>query len=143
MAGALASVKKEWELFKHDPPGVRFCRHRARMQNRSRTHTAIALSVGILLVTGGIVLLFMPGPGVLAIFFGLGLIAAQWERLASFLDRVEVRARRLGRHAKARWLAMSGASKIGLLLGTGAVIGAVMMVMWKFVVATYAAKLLG
>lgn len=143
MAGALAHVKQEWQLFKHDPPGERFCRHRDRMKHRSRKHAMIAVAIGVLLEAIGFVLLFIPGPGLLAILFGLGLIASQSARLASFLDRVEVRARRIGRETKARWLAMSGASKIGLLLGIGAVIGAAMMVMWKFVVATYAAKLLG
>lgn len=143
MASALAHVKQEWELFKHDSPGFRFCNHRERMKHRSRWHTVIALSIGVVLEIAGFLLLFIPGPGLLVIFFGLGLIAANSARLASFLDRVEVRARRLAHHTKARWLAMSGASKIGLLLGIGAVLGAAMMVMWKLVVATYAVRLLG
>jgi hypothetical protein len=143
MASALAHVKQEWESFKHDPPGSRFSRHRERVRHRPRKHAVLALSIGILLEAVGFVLLFIPGPGLLAILFGLGLIASHSSRLASLLDRIEVRARRFGRHIRARWLALSGASKIGLLLGIGAVIGAVMMVMWKFVVATYAAKFLG
>jgi hypothetical protein len=88
-------------------------------------------------------MLFVPGPGLLAILFGLGLIAASSQRLSGFLDRFEVRGRRLGRHLKQRWVALSGAGKASLLLGIGAFVGAAMMVMWKFVVGTYVLALLG
>lgn len=143
MASALAHVKAEWKLFKHDAPGVRFSQHRERMRHRSRKHTAIALAAGITLLVVGFAMLFMPGPGLLGILFGLGLIAASSQRLSRFLDQLEVRARRLGRHTKQRWVALSGAGKASLLLGIGAFVGVAMMVMWKFVVGTYVLALLG
>ena len=142
MAGALAHVKQEWKLFKHDPPGPRFCNHRERMKHRSRTHGVIAVAIGIVLLAGGFVLLFMPGPGIPLIVFGLALIAAHSQRLSGFLDTGECRLRRLGRHTKARWVAMSGASRVSVIVAIGAVVGAAMMVMWKFVVSTYVLDLI-
>src|SRR5690349_12986167 len=120
MDGALTHVKAEWKLFKHDSPGVRFTKHRERMLHRSKKAKAAAVAAGCLLVAGGGVMLFIPGPGLLVILFGLGLLAAQSPRLARFLDRLEVRARRLGRHLKQRWVALSGPAKGSLLLGVGA-----------------------
>lgn len=143
MDGALAHVKAEWKLFKHDSPGVRFSKHRERMQHRSKKAKAAALAAGFILLAGGAVMLFIPGPGLLVILFGLGLLASQSAPLAGFLDRLEVRARRLGRHLKQRWVALSGAAKGSLLLGVGAIVGASMMVMWKYVVGAYVLRLIG
>ena len=143
MASALAHVKAEWVLFKHDPPGVRFRKHRERMLHRSKKAKAAALVAGCILLAGGVVMLFIPGPGLLVIFFGLGLLASQSPRLARLLDRLEVRARRLGRHVKQRWVALSGPAKGSLLLGIGAIVGASMMVMWKYVVGAYVLRLIG
>jgi hypothetical protein len=39
-------------------------------------------------------LLFIPGPGLLAIALGLALVAARSQRLAAALDRAEQRIRR-------------------------------------------------
>ena len=74
--------------------------------------------------------------------FGLALIAAHSRRLSSFLDRGECWLRRLGRHTQQRWVAMSGATKVSVIVAIGAVIGAAMMMMWKFVVSTYVLDLI-
>jgi len=49
--------------------------------------------LGILLIAGGIVMLFIPGPGILAIVFGMALVATAWRRLAKWMDIGEVRIR--------------------------------------------------
>jgi hypothetical protein len=49
------------------------------------------------LTLGGIALLFIPGPGLLVILFGMGLLGGQSKTLARGLDRVEPPVRRAGR----------------------------------------------
>ena len=135
--GALADVKREWRHFRNDEPGTRFTNHRERMKHRSRAHSAIALTVGVMLLAGGVVLLFVPGPGLLLIAFGLGLIASHWARLAAVLDRSEPRLRAVGRRAKRRWNGMTGRAKLGVILCIGACAAAGLMFMWRFVVSAY------
>ena len=142
MASALGHVKEEWQLFKHDPPGLRFSNHRHRMKDRSRKHTALAVAIGIALLVGGFVLLFMPGPGLLLIVFGLGLVASQSERLADWLDRTETRLRRIGHHTMQRWIAMSGAAKVSLIVGMAVAIASAGLLVWKLVLGTYVLGLL-
>lgn len=142
MASAFGHVKDEWQLFKHDPPGLRFSNHRHRMKDRSRTHTAIAVAIGLGLLAGGFVLLFMPGPGLLLIVFGLGLIASQSQRLADWLDHNETRLRRLGHHTMQRWIAMSGAAKVGLIIGMAVAVASAALLVWKLVLGTYVLRLL-
>ena len=91
--GAFAEVKREWRHFRDDEPGERFCNHRERMKHKPRSHSLIALVVGIVLLAAGVVLLFIPGPGSLFIVFGLAMVASHSERLASRLDRAEPRVR--------------------------------------------------
>ena len=45
--GALAEVKTEWKLFKHDEPGARFRNHRERMKEKPRGHSVVAIAIGI------------------------------------------------------------------------------------------------
>ncbi len=135
--GVFAEAKQEWRHFRGDPPGRRFEKHRERMQHRPRSHGALALGVGVVLLVGGVVLLFMPGPGLLLIVFGLALVASHSERLSRLLDRAEPALRRFGRHAKLRWQAAPGRAKVGLLLGLASAAGAFLVLAWRFVVAAY------
>ena len=133
----LADVKTEWEYFRHDAPGVRFRNHRERMRHRSKTHSVIALVIGLLLCTAGVVFLFIPGPGLLFIAFGLGLVASHSWRLAFVLDRAEPALRRAGHATKQQWQALPGRAKLGVIVGIAMLAAAVCLAMWKFVVAAY------
>jgi hypothetical protein len=134
---ALAEVKQEWKHFRDDRPGERFSKHRERMKQKPRSHNAVALGLGVLLVVGGGVLLFMPGPGSLLIVFGLGLIASHSRRLAGVLDRAEPRARSVGRRVKRTWRRLSQRGKVGVVVGLAAVAAGGMLFMWRFVVSAY------
>src|SRR5262245_13074391 len=85
--GLLAEVKQEWKRFRDDRPGERFANHRERMKDKPRGHSLLALLFGVALVGGGVVLLFVPGPGSLLIVFGVALIASHSRRLSHLLDR--------------------------------------------------------
>jgi hypothetical protein len=135
--GALAEVKQEWKSFKDDEPGERFRNHRERMKEKPRGHSVVALAIGVLLVAGGVVLLFIPGPGSLLIVFGVALIASHSKTLSAKMDRAEPKLRELGRRGKRRWQAMPGRAKLGMILALGLLAVAAGLGMWKYVVAAY------
>lgn len=134
---ALADVRQEWKHFRHDEPGERFKNHRERMKEKSRTHSVVALGFGLLLLVAGVVLLFMPGPGLPLIVFGLALVASHSRRLSHLLDRAEPKLRRAGRRSKHRWTAMSGSAKFTIIVALAALTVAALLAMWKFVVSAY------
>jgi len=137
MTAALAQVKEEWKHFKHDAPGERFRNHHRRMQTKSRSHAAVSLALGVLLLAGGVVFLFIPGPGLPLIVFGIALVASHSRRLSSMLDRAEPRMRDRGHRAASWWRARSRAQKAGLVTAAILVASAGLMAIWKWVVAAY------
>lgn len=98
----LSKLKRNWRLFKGAEPGTRFERLR-EARNESKAVRAFAIVLGILLLAGGVVLLFIPGPGLLLIAFGAALIARESRRLAQALDRTEILLRGLARRGRALW----------------------------------------
>lgn len=133
--GVLAEAKQEWRRFRRDEPGTRFEKHRERMQHKPRSHAAIMVGIGIVLIAGGVVLLFIPGPGLLFIVFGLALVASHSERLSRVLDRSEPAVRRFGRRTRSRWRALPGYAKLGLLLALAAVVAVAGVFAWRLVAA--------
>lgn len=134
---ALADVKQEWSHFRHDTPGERFRNHRDRMKRRSKKHSLVALCIGVVLLAAGVVLLFIPGPGLLLIVFGLALVASHSKRLSDLLDRAEPVVHRATHRTKQRWQVMPGRAKVGLIVGLALLATAVSLSMWKFVVSAY------
>src|SRR6187551_1647815 len=130
--GALAEVKTEWKHFKDDSPGERFRNHRDRMKHKPRGHSIVAVVIGLLLVAGGVVLLFIPGPGSLLIVFGAALIASHSKKLSALMDRAEPKLRRLGRRGKHKWQALPGRAKFSIILALGLLAVAAGLGMWKF-----------
>ncbi len=57
-----------------------------------------------------------PGPGWLIILLGLGMIAGVSLSFASFIDRVEVKLRRLARWVVGFWVAWPAVVKVLMLL---------------------------
>jgi hypothetical protein len=98
----LSRLKKNWRVFERAKPGTRFERlHEAREGSGASRIGATVL--GIALIAGGVVLLFVPGPGLLLIAFGAGLLAQESLWLAKRLDRIELLLRRLYRRARSTW----------------------------------------
>jgi hypothetical protein len=125
----------EWRAFKDDAPGERFKHHYQRMRQTGTRAGAIArLGLGILLVLAGIVMLFVPGPGILVALFGLGLLGGESKWLASKLDRVEPAMRQGGKQVKRWWLALSRPAKAVLAAAAGLAVGFVIVtaIRWVF-----------
>jgi len=82
-----------WHQFKSGAPGRRFVEEHDRVADRSRVTRVGVIFLGSVLIGAGVVMLFIPGPGLLAMLFGLALIATSWRRLAAWLDLGELRMR--------------------------------------------------
>ena len=79
--------------------------------------------LGVVLTLGGIALLFIPGPGLLVILFGMGLLGGQSKTLARALDRVEPSLRRGGRHLVRAFKRRSPVTQV-MLVAVGVLIAA-------------------
>ena len=111
----LDELRKEWHLFRDDAPGERFRNHERRSEQRSRVQRLVYLGLGTLLLAGGVVLLFIPGPGLLLILFGAALFAGESRWLAGQLDRAEPVVRRVAHRALDRWRAASLLARAALV----------------------------
>ena len=100
----LERIKQEWRTFAAEPPGSRFESHHERKRGieRQGAMARIAwIATGMIFLLAGVVMLFTPGPGLLAIGFGLVCLSAESRRLARRCDQAEMRIR----EAYSRWRA--------------------------------------
>ena len=101
-----AQLRRRVETFFSDftaaPPGKRFqqrYRHRQRRPHRLLMQI-VSVGVGLALLFAGVVMLFIPGPGVLAMLAGAALLAERSFLVARALDWLEVKLRRVARWAR-------------------------------------------
>jgi len=94
-------IRREWRKFAAEAPGARFERHyqRKRREDKSLIGRISWIAAGIFFLLAGFVMLFTPGPGLLAMGFGATCLAQESRRVARFCDRSEMSIRR----AWARW----------------------------------------
>jgi hypothetical protein len=133
----LERVKRSWRRFKAGTPGQRFQQqyNRRRQSGRSPLQKALFIACGILIMAAGFFFLFVPGPGLLILFFGAVLVAKQSLLAARALDWTEVRARKALNRSLGAWRGSTPALKI-LLVGLAlAVVGAVGFGAFKFLFA--------
>jgi Putative transmembrane protein (PGPGW) len=109
----LEKLKKSWQTFKRASPGHRFERQ-YQSRKRSAGSSIVLTGMGLLLLAAGIVLLFIPGPGLLLIAFGGGLIARQSLPLARRLDRLELVLRKVGRKSRRSWERSSSVVRVAI-----------------------------
>ena len=121
----LETIKCSWQCFKADPPGKRFQQQFKRRHEVARTplQKALVLGAGVLLTAVGILLFFLPGPGVLFVLLGAALIAQQSLTVARALDWTEIRIRKLLTRSFGAWRHFSATLEV-FLVGL-AVVGAV------------------
>lgn len=112
----LRELKKRWKDFEKASPGERFERmHRGRKESGLPLGRIAMVIAGVALIVGGVVLLAIPGPGILVIAFGGALLAQQFLWVARGLDRLELLLRKLHRRALAFWKKASNAVRAAIL----------------------------
>jgi hypothetical protein len=99
----LNELKPSWGVFEKAPAGKRFEALYEARKKSGGTSRLVFTVIGVLLLVGGVVLLFIPGPGLLLIAFGGALIAQQSLWLAKVLDRLELLLRKLARKFQSFW----------------------------------------
>src|SRR5215203_3288022 len=118
-------LKKEWKAFKASQPGKRFQERYEKSQEERKDQPWYARFakplIALVLIAGGIVLCFIPGPGIPLLVIGAGLFADYSLVLAKGLDWTEVRLRKFFKWAKAWWkhaslLAREGVVAAGVLV---------------------------
>jgi len=119
----LGELKKSWTVFENAPPGERFQRL-YRERKRPGTSRIVVAALGILLLAGGVVLLFIPGPGLLLIAFGAALFAQQSLWLANLLDRLEPVLRHFARKGESSWKKAATPVKAAIVSGAALVAAA-------------------
>ena len=102
-------LKAGWRELRRGEPGRRF-RDRHERRRLERPHGGArkwsAIAVGALIMLAGIVLLPLPGPGLVVIAAGALLIAEESRTAARTLDQIELKARGLVRRTR-----LSGSSR--------------------------------
>ncbi|GAA5142257.1 hypothetical protein GCM10023213_27860 [Prosthecobacter algae] len=122
------SASTLWHDFKASQPGRRFQDfYEKRQEDRSDGHgwrRALYVGLGVVIALSGIVLLGMPGPGLLVLALGLALVAGESALMAQGLDRLEVWLRALSqkfiqwwRHLRPYQQYLGIAAVIALALG--------------------------
>lgn len=112
----LEKWKESWKEFERSPPGERFERmYRRRRMTGSAAVRVGLIAAGVLLIVGGIVLLAIPGPGLLVIAFGGALIAQQFLFVARAFDQLELLLRKLHRAGLAFWKKASTAVRAAIV----------------------------
>jgi hypothetical protein len=76
----------------------------------------------------GVVLCFIPGPGIPFLFVGGGLLAMQSLTMARFLDKAELAARRAVATAHRTWARLSMAGKLSTVVAALVLVSAVSLV---------------
>lgn len=91
----LERIKRDFRTFLADAPGVRF-EHRfehSRDEGAGWLARCAWMAAGIFFIAIGFVMLFTPGPGILALAFGATCLAQESLALARACDRLELRIR--------------------------------------------------
>lgn len=108
-------MRREWRLFRDDRVGHRFRDHQARLKNGSLRMRAVSMLFGLVLLVAGVVLCFIPGPGVPVLVFGIALLAGESRVVATLLDRAEPPVRRAAHRAGRWWRGLPLMAHIALL----------------------------
>jgi putative transmembrane protein PGPGW len=90
-------LRQDWQVLKAAPPGERFQRlywHR-RQSRRSSLVKVGMIALGLLLAIAGLIMLVTPGPGMVFVLIGSGLLAQESLLVSRATDAAEFRIRPL------------------------------------------------
>ncbi|MGN6521163.1 MAG: PGPGW domain-containing protein [Dokdonella sp.] len=97
------TLKARWRAFVAVPRGERFQAHhrRSHKAGTSRTMRIVAIAAALVLIVLGIVMLVLPGPGLIVMLAGAVLLAEESVFVARMMDRIDLAVMRIGRRLRA------------------------------------------
>ncbi len=114
-------IRRSWRLLAGGKPGDRFERfYRSQQEGRTPARKVLSILIGFAIAAAGIVLLPAPGPGMLVVALGLGLLAREFLAVARALDWLEPRLRRTIVAAVRLWRKSSPLGRAALVLAATA-----------------------
>jgi uncharacterized protein (TIGR02611 family) len=130
----LENLKQSWRDFVQAPSGKRFQQRFEKQQRSQQTiwRKALLIGGGMLVMAIGLFFIIAPGPGLLVIFIGAGLIAQQSLLAARALDWSELQSRKLADWASGVWRHVPLTVKIVLMLFAMFVTGAASYAAYTF-----------
>jgi hypothetical protein len=98
------SPREQWKQFTEIPSGQRFIsRYRARRgQPGGLLRKGLIIGAGLLLMLAGLVMIVLPGPGLLTMIIGAAFVAEESQLAARVLDRIDRWASRILQRWRAR-----------------------------------------
>lgn len=85
------SLRRQWQEFRDEAPGRRFQgRHQRRSGDAGVLRKSLMIVAGIVVIAIGIVMIVLPGPGLLVMILGAVLIAEESLYAARLLDRADL-----------------------------------------------------
>lgn len=117
-------TRRSWRLLKSAKPGNRFERtYRSQQDGRGPFRKVVSIVIGFAIVAAGIVLLPAPGPGVLVVALGLGLLAREFLIVARALDWLEPKLRKVMAAGRRLWARSSPLGRAALVLAAVVIAG--------------------
>jgi hypothetical protein len=92
----VSEQSSSWRKFWRDRPGQRFTHRYQRLRGNGDglASRVLRAAVGVVLVLLGLIFMPLPGPGFVPLLAGAAVLAGLSLRIATWLDRAEVRVRR-------------------------------------------------
>jgi hypothetical protein len=125
-------VKQQWRKFRSGRPGHRFQeRYEKNRRTRSSQSWFVRLlkpAAAIVLFAAGVVLCFIPGPGLPLIVIGAGLLGDECRPIAQGMDWLELRLRKIVTWGRRWWdrapkLARHAVIVVAVMIAGGAAYG--------------------
>lgn len=120
------NVSQRWKRFIQTAPGRRFQEYfeRRRQARPGATWQYFLIGIGILIMAVGVLLLALPGPGMIVIIVGAIILARESLAAARILDWSELRLRSLISRCTRWWRLASPSQRAMLLIAALALLGA-------------------
>lgn len=119
-------IRQSWKELERSAPGRRFqdLYERRRRAGHPHLKKIISIAGGLVLTAAGFFLLAFPGPGLLLIFAGMGMMAQYSKAASKALDKCEVGVRKLIAFGARMWERASAPLK-GLIVVFALAVGSV------------------
>jgi hypothetical protein len=97
------AIRRSWNRFRAAPAGTRFqSRHRRGESRSGFVRKVLVIAAGLVVIALGLVMIVLPGPGLLAMLLGAALIAEESSVAARWFDRADLLVERALARRRAR-----------------------------------------